>query len=126
VLLSPRKESEDKSSEWLEHAIQPFEAFPIMRNAHHVGGNVFAFDNVIVEVWLRGWAATLVFLHRLLLFRFISPELLGEPDEKSFGPANVAQPIRLLVLHHVVHELRAMPVQSGERLVDIFHGEHDA
>jgi hypothetical protein len=60
------------------------------------------------------------------LFGFISPELLGEPDEKPFGAANVAQPIGLLVLHHVTDELRAMLLQSGERLVDIFNGEHDA
>ena len=53
-------------------------------------------------------------------------ELLCKAEEKSFGPANVAQPILLLVLHHVAHELRAMLLQSGERLVDIFHGEHDA
>ena len=35
------------------------------------------------------------------------PELLGEPDEQSFGAADVAEPIRVLVLHHFANELRA-------------------
>ena len=35
------------------------------------------------------------------------PELLGEPDEQSFGSADVAEPIRVLVLHHFANELRA-------------------
>src|SRR3981081_4390502 len=34
-------------------------------------------------------------------------ELLGEPDEKSFGAADVAEPIRLFVLNHLADELRA-------------------
>jgi hypothetical protein len=34
-------------------------------------------------------------------------ELLGEPDEKSFGAADVAEPIRVLVLNHFADELRA-------------------
>ncbi len=29
-----------------------------------------------------------------------SAEFLGEPDEKSFGPADVAEPIRVFVLDH--------------------------
>src|SRR6266536_1345960 len=54
------------------------------------------------------------------------PELLGEPDEKSFGSADVAEPIRVLVLNHVANELRAARAESGEHLVDVVHGEHDA
>src|ERR671934_3037921 len=53
-------------------------------------------------------------------------ELLGEPDEKSFGSADVAEPIRVLVLHHFANELRAALAEPGERLVDVVHGEHDA
>ena len=34
-------------------------------------------------------------------------ELLGEPDEKSIGAADVAEPIRVLVLNHFADELRA-------------------
>jgi hypothetical protein len=34
-------------------------------------------------------------------------KLLGEPDEKSFGAADVTQPIRVLVLKHFADELRA-------------------
>ena len=53
-------------------------------------------------------------------------ELLGEPDEKSFGAADVAEPIRVLVLDHFADELRAALAEPGERLVDVVHGEHDA
>src|SRR3954463_9390849 len=53
-------------------------------------------------------------------------ELLGEPDEQSFGSADVAEPIRVLVLNHLAHELRATLDEPGERLVDVVHGEHDA
>lgn len=60
------------------------------------------------------------------LCRLTSLELLGEPDEKPFGPANVAEPIRLLILHHVTNQLRAMPLNSGERLIDIINSEHKA
>src|SRR6266511_3566526 len=53
-------------------------------------------------------------------------ELLGEPDEQSFGAADVAEPIRVLVLNHFANELRAALAEPGERLVDVVHGEHDA
>jgi hypothetical protein len=54
------------------------------------------------------------------------PELLGEPDEKSFGAADVAEPIRVFVLDYFADELRAALAEPGERLVDVVHGEHDA
>ena len=54
------------------------------------------------------------------------PELLGEPDEKSFGAADVAEPIRVFVLDHFADELRAALPEPGERLVDVVHSEHDA
>src|SRR5215212_9458959 len=53
-------------------------------------------------------------------------ELLGEPDEQSFGAADVAEPIRVLVLNHVANELRAARAEPGERRIDVVHGEHDA
>jgi hypothetical protein len=31
---------------------------------------------------------------------------LGEPDEKSFGPPDVAEPIHVFVLDHFADELR--------------------
>ena len=43
----------------------------------------------------------------LRLYGNALPELLGEPDEKSFGSADVAEPIRVLVLNHFADELRA-------------------
>jgi hypothetical protein len=51
---------------------------------------------------------------------------LGEPDEKPFRPADVAEPIRVFVLDHFADELRAALAEPGERLVDVVHGEHDA
>jgi hypothetical protein len=60
-------------------------------------------------------------------FRGRSAELLSEPDEKAFGPADVAEPIRVLVLDHfAADELRAVLTESGKRLVDVVDGEHDA
>src|SRR6266542_1040576 len=54
------------------------------------------------------------------------PELLGEPDENSFGTPDVAKPIHVFILDHLANELRAAFAESCERIVDIFHGEHDA
>src|SRR4029450_4209969 len=54
------------------------------------------------------------------------PELLGEPDENSFGTPDVAEPIHVLILDHCADELRAAFAESGERIVDVLHGEHDA
>src|SRR3954462_1259981 len=53
-------------------------------------------------------------------------ELFGEPDEKSFGSADVAEPIRVFVLDHFADELRAALAEPGERVVEVVHGEHDA
>jgi hypothetical protein len=55
-----------------------------------------------------------------------SAELLGESDEKPFRPANVAEPIRILVTYYFAYELRAALAELLERLVDVVHGEHDA
>src|SRR5882762_8196447 len=54
------------------------------------------------------------------------PELLGKPDENSFGAPDVAEPIRIFVLDHFADELRAAFPEPGERIVDVLHGEHDA
>ena len=54
------------------------------------------------------------------------PELLGEPDEQSFGSADVAEPICVFVLDHFADELRTTRAEPGERLVDVVDGEHDA
>ena len=55
-----------------------------------------------------------------------SAEFLGESDEKPFRPADVAEPIRVFILDYFAYELRAALAESGERLVNIVHGEHDA
>src|SRR6266498_3783235 len=53
-------------------------------------------------------------------------ELLGEPDENAFRTPDVAKPIHVFILDHLANELRATFAESGERIVDILHGEHDA
>jgi hypothetical protein len=53
-------------------------------------------------------------------------DLLGQADEKSFGPPDVAEPIHVFVLDHFADELRAALTEPGERIVDVLHGEHDA
>jgi hypothetical protein len=53
--------------------------------------------------------------------------LLGQPYEKSFGPADVAEPIGVFVLYHfAAYKLRAVLAEPSERIVDVVHGEHDA
>jgi hypothetical protein len=54
------------------------------------------------------------------------PELLGEPDENSFGAPDVAEPIHVFVLDHFANELRTAFAEPDERIVDVLHGEHDA
>ncbi len=51
---------------------------------------------------------------------------LGQPDENSFGAADIAESIRVLVLHHFADELRAVFAEPRERRVEVFHREHDA
>ncbi len=63
---------------------------------------------------------------KLRLCRGAVLELFGEADEKSFGAADVAEPVRLLILNHVADELRASLAELVERLVDVVHSEHDA
>jgi integrase len=56
-----------------------------------------------------------------------SAKLLGEPDENTFRPADVAEPVRVFVLDHVTtDQLRTVLAEPGERLVDVVHCEHDA
>src|SRR5437660_12768742 len=56
-----------------------------------------------------------------------SAEFLGQPDEQSFRSADVAEPIRVLVLDHFeAFKLCAVLAEPDERLVDVVHGKHDA
>jgi hypothetical protein len=55
-----------------------------------------------------------------------STEFLGEPDENAFRPADIAEPVCVLVLDNIVaDELRAVLAEPKERLVDVVHREHD-
>ena len=53
-------------------------------------------------------------------------ELLREPDENSFGTPDVAEPIDIFVLDHFADKRRAAFAEPGERIVDVFYGEHHA
>src|SRR5947209_1949575 len=56
-----------------------------------------------------------------------SAEFLGQPDEKSFRSADVAEPIGVLVLDHfAADQLCAVLAEPHERLVEVVHGKHDA
>jgi hypothetical protein len=55
-----------------------------------------------------------------------SVEFPGESDEKPFRPADVAEPIRVLIPDYVAHELCAALAKPAKRLVDIVHGETNA
>src|SRR6266571_3349788 len=55
-----------------------------------------------------------------------SADLLGQPDQNALGASDVAEPIDVLVLNHLVDELRAVLAEPGQRVVEVVHGEHDA
>jgi hypothetical protein len=51
---------------------------------------------------------------------------LGEPDEKSFGSAYVAEPIRVSILDHfAADKLRAVLAEPDQRIVDVVHSERE-
>src|SRR5213082_1007540 len=53
-------------------------------------------------------------------------DLLGQSDDDAFRSADVAKPIRVLVLHHFAYQLGAVGEQARDDSVDVFDGEHDA
>jgi hypothetical protein len=55
-----------------------------------------------------------------------SAEFLGESDEKSFRPADVAEPIRVFILNYFAYEPRAALAELLERPVDVVYREHNA
>jgi hypothetical protein len=55
-----------------------------------------------------------------------SAELLGESDEKSLRPADVAKPIRVFILNDFAYKLRPALAEPLERVVDVVYGEHHA
>ena len=60
------------------------------------------------------------------VFVLRSAEFLGESDEKSFRPADVAEPIRVFILDYFAYELRAARAEPFKRIVDVVYGEHDS
>nr|WP_256327625.1 hypothetical protein [Nitrosospira sp. Nl5] len=51
---------------------------------------------------------------------------MGESDEKTFRPSDVAKSIRVFILDYFAYKLRAALAEPFKRLVNIVHGEHDA
>jgi hypothetical protein len=52
-----------------------------------------------------------------------SVEFLGESDEKPFRPADVAEPIGVLIPDYAAHELCPALAKPAKRLVDIVKGD---
>jgi hypothetical protein len=53
-------------------------------------------------------------------------ELLRKPDDDALRAADVADPIRVLVLYHVANQFGAVGAQARDDVVDVIDGEHDA
>src|SRR5947208_15528135 len=53
-------------------------------------------------------------------------ELLGKPDNDALGAADVAEPIRVLVLHHFADQFGAVGAQARDDDVDVIDGQRDA
>ena len=47
------------------------------------------------------------------------PELLGEPDENSFGAADVAEPVDVFVIDDFINYRRTELAEQGEGVVDV-------
>ena len=71
-------------------------------------------------------ATRLTPLNFAIAFVLRSVEFLGESDEKPFRPADVAEPIRILIPDYFAYELGAALAKPFKRLVDVVNREHDA
>src|SRR5262245_5827808 len=71
---------------------------------------------------VNGWLPTRV----SLATRHALAELFGKPDNDALGAADVADPIRVLVLHHFADQFGAAGAQARDDVVDVIDGEHDA
>ncbi len=54
------------------------------------------------------------------------PQLLSQPDENSLRAPDVAESIRVLIPDYFADKRRAAFTELGERIVNVFRGEHDA
>ena len=52
-------------------------------------------------------------------------QLFGKPEENAFRSPDVTEPVNVFILDHVADKLRAL-AESGERVVEVRDGEHDA
>src|SRR5262245_22443366 len=54
------------------------------------------------------------------------PDLLCKRDDEALRPADVTEPVHVLVLGDFAYELSAMGAQALEDVLDVVDGEHDA
>lgn len=55
----------------------------------------------------------------------VRAEFFGEPDEESFGAADVAEAVDVFVLNDFVDEFGAKLVEAGQGIIQVLDGEHD-
>jgi hypothetical protein len=54
------------------------------------------------------------------------PELLGEPDENSYGTPDVAEAVDVFVIDVFIDHRRTELAEPGEGIVDVLDSEHNA
>src|SRR5438093_12220379 len=96
----------------------------------------FSSDRDDPAMWPRGAAGSTLFFALLLQLCSDLPagvslsirlaDLLAQSDDDAFRAADVAKPIRVLVLHHFAYQLGPVGEQARDDSVDVFDGEHDA
>jgi hypothetical protein len=50
------------------------------------------------------------------------PELLGEPDENSFGTPDVADPVDVFVIDNFIDHRRTELAEPGKGVIDVLDG----
>src|SRR5215216_5745568 len=55
-----------------------------------------------------------------------SAELLGQSDDDALRAAHEAKPVDVLVLRDLADEFRTVATETGNDVVDVLDGEHDA
>src|SRR5690606_33172451 len=52
------------------------------------------------------------------------PELFGEPDQDSLGASNVAEPVDIFVVDHLIDHCGTELAEPSECVVEVLDGEH--
>lgn len=54
----------------------------------------------------------------------LGTKFFGQADQNPFGTADVAEAVRVLVLHHLTDKRRTPRTKPSNGLVDVAHSEH--